>query len=47
MGISFEGAEDGDYGGMYESVERVANMLNHGSKFFTLGMRFFYISIPV
>ena len=32
--------------GVYESVEHVADMLITGSKFFTLGMRAFYVSIP-
>lgn len=32
--------------GVYESVHHVAEMLVTGSKFFTLGMRAFYVSIP-
>jgi uncharacterized membrane protein len=35
-----------DHEGVYESCEHVAAMLITGSRFFTLGMRAFYLSIP-
>jgi uncharacterized membrane protein len=44
LGVPFD--TENDDGGLYETHEHVSTLLNTGSKFFTTGIRFTYLSIP-
>ena len=44
LGVPYD--VENDDGGLYETHEHVATLLNTGSRFFTTGIRFTYLSIP-